>query len=155
MGQSAHAISSAQPRAKAITFRLLAILLGLSPLLLCEVALHLLGLGRATDYDDPFVGFSAIQPLFVKNEAAGRYEIAPARLEHFCADSFAAEKPAKEFRIFVLGGSTVQGRPWLIETSFTTWLEISLKAADPSRQWQVVNCGGVSEAGTPSRSRLA
>src|SRR6187402_1152324 len=101
MGESAHVVRSARPRAKAVTFRLLAILLGLSPLLLCELALHVLGIGQATDYDDPFVGFSAIQPLFVNNESAGRYEIAPARLEHFCADSFAANKPAKEFRIFV------------------------------------------------------
>ncbi len=57
-----------------------------------------------------------------------------------------SEKPANEFRIFCLGGSTVQGRPYAIETSFTTWLELSLQAADPQRQWQVVNCGGVSYA---------
>ena len=32
------------------------------------------------------------------------------------------------------------------ETSFTTWLEIGLRATDPGRQWEVVNCGGVSYA---------
>jgi tetratricopeptide (TPR) repeat protein len=127
-------------------FRLAAILLGLSPLVLCEAVLCGLGIGRATDYDDPFVGFSAIHPVFVKNDQSGRYEIAPSRLEHFCPDSFAADKPADEFRIFVLGASTVQGRPWGIETSFTTWLELSLNAADKSRRWEVVNCGGVSYA---------
>ena len=46
----------------------------------------------------------------------------------------------------MLGGSTVQGRPFSIETAFSTWLELSLTAADPSRIWQVVNCGGVSYA---------
>jgi tetratricopeptide (TPR) repeat protein len=127
-------------------FRLGAILLGLSPLVVSEITLSCLGLGRPTDYDDPFVGFSAVHPLFVLNEDGGRYEIAPSRLEHFCADSFAAKKPANEFRVFVLGGSTVQGRPWTIETSFTTWLEIALNAADPRRKWEVVNCGGVSYA---------
>ncbi len=45
-----------------------------------------------------------------------------------------------------LGGSTVQGHPFSVETSFTTWLELSLKAADPSRHWRVVNCAGVSYA---------
>ena len=44
------------------------------------------------------------------------------------------------------GGSTVQGHPFSVETSFTTWLELSLRAADPSRRWRVINCGGVSYA---------
>jgi len=146
MADRSHSFRSVSPRAKAIVFRLAAILLGLSPLVLCEVVLCALGIGRATDYDDPFVGFSAIHPLFVKNDKSGRYEIAPSRLEHFCPDSFTADKPADEFRIFVLGGSTVQGRPWGIETSFSTWLELSLNAADNSRRWEVVNCGGISYA---------
>lgn len=146
MGDSSRLFHAFSPRAKAVAFRLAALMIGIAPLLLCEAVLTLAGIGRATDYDDPFVGFSAIQPLFVRNDISGRYEIAPSRLEHFCPDSFAVEKPAGEFRIFVLGGSTVQGRPWEIETSFTTWLELSLGAADPSRQWEVVNCGGVSYA---------
>ena len=45
-----------------------------------------------------------------------------------------------------MGGSTVQGRPFAIETAFSTWLELSLQAADESRQFNVVNCGGVSYA---------
>ena len=40
----------------------------------------------------------------------------------------------------------MQGRPFSIETSFTTWLELSLRAAEPGRRWRVVNCGGVSYA---------
>ena len=132
--------------AKRVGFRLVAIALGLSPLLIGELVFCFLGLGRPTDIDDPFVGFSAVHPLFALNSQTGRYEIAPSRLEHFCADSFAAKKPANEFRIFVLGDSTVQGRPWTIETSFTKWLELSLNAAEPRRTWRVVNCGGVSYA---------
>lgn len=135
-----------RPLWKSLLFRALAVLVGLSPLLLGEMALRGLGLGKPTDSNDPFVGFSDIHPLFVLNEDSGRYEIPKSRQTHFQPESFAAKKGANEFRIFVLGGSTVQGRPWSIETSFTTWLELHLSAADPSRQWEVVNCGGVSYA---------
>src|SRR5439155_19892869 len=51
-----------------------------------------------------------------------------------------------ESLIFCIGDSTVQGNPWSIETSFSSWLKISLNAAEPSRHWEVVNCGGVSYA---------
>ena len=135
-----------RPLWKGVLFRTIAILLGLSPLLASELVLWGLGLGRPTDHGDPFVGFSAIHPLFVENGQSGRFEISPSRLSHFEPESFRATKPPDEFRIFVLGGSTVQGRPWGIETSFTTWLELSLHAADPSRQYEVVNCGGISYA---------
>lgn len=105
-----------------------------------------MGWGKPSWHDDPFVGFSAVTPLFELNSDGTRYEIPPARLKFFSPESFAAVKPPDEYRIFVLGGSTVQGEPYLPPTSFTTWLEISLQAADPSRSWEVVNCGGVSYA---------
>ena len=127
-------------------FRAAAILIGLLLVLLFEVLLRLTHLGRSTDIDDPYVGFSEIRPLFVLNAATDRYQIPNSRHSFFRPDSFAAVKPPHEFRIFVLGGSTVQGRPYSIETSFTTWLELSLTAADPSQSWEVVNCGGVSYA---------
>src|SRR4051812_13497771 len=135
-----------RPVWKAVLFRATAVALGLSPLAACELALRAAGVGKPTDYNDPFVGFSAIHPLFVLNEVTGRYEIPKSRQSHFQPESFAAKKAAHEFRIFVLGGSTVQGRPWSIETSFTMWLELQLNAIDPSRQYEVVNCGGVSYA---------
>lgn len=131
---------------KRLLFRVLAVLISLSPLILLEIGFRLTGMGQATDYDDPFVGFSDIHPLFVRNDETGRYEIPKSRQTHFRPDWFAIDKAPDEFRIFVLGGSTVQGRPYFIETSFTTWLELSLDVADPSREWEVVNCGGVSYA---------
>ena len=69
-----------------------------------------------------------------------------ARQGFFRPESFASHKGSREFRIFCIGESTVQGNPWGIETAFSTWLELSLRAADPSREWQVVNAGGISYA---------
>lgn len=135
-----------RPLWKTVLFRCAAVLLGLTPFIACEFALRALGLGKPTDFNDPFVGFSDIHPLFVLSENEWRYEIPKSRQTHFQPESFSAVKPANEFRIFVLGGSTVQGRPWSIETSFTTWLELHLNAADPARHYEVVNCGGVSYA---------
>jgi hypothetical protein len=133
-------------RSRRVRFRLLAILIGFSPLIVCEVGLRIADVGRPSELEDPFVGFTAIHPLFELNDVGDRYEIGKTRLDFFRPDSFSAEKAPNEFRIFCLGGSTVQGRPFAIETSFTTWLELSLQAADPSKEWQVVNCGGVSYA---------
>jgi tetratricopeptide (TPR) repeat protein len=129
-----------------VLFRVLAVSLGLLPLLACEAVLRAFDLGRSSAQVDPFVGFSAVRPLFERNREGTRYEISRAHEKFFRPDGFAAVKPRDEFRIFCLGGSTVQGRPYAIETSFTTWLELSLRAADPSRRWRVVNCGGVSYA---------
>ena len=135
-----------RPRLKGLAFRLTAVCLGLLPLVAAEILFSALDWGRPSFDDDPFVGFSAVHPLFVPNDEKTRYEIADSRHEFFWPDSFAADKADDEFRIFCLGGSTVQGRPFSIETSFTTWLEISLRAANASRRWEVVNCGGVSYA---------
>jgi lysophospholipase L1-like esterase len=125
---------------------MLAVLCGLIPLLLAECVLRFAGCGLAEEISDPFVGFSAVRPLFELTSRGDRYETSPSRLSYFCRESFAAEKPLHEFRVFCLGGSTVQGRPYAIETSFTAWLELRLHDADPSRCWRVVNCGGVSYA---------
>ena len=116
------------------------------PLLLAEVLCILCDWGRPEELGDPFVGFRGSRPLFVRRDDQDRYVLDPDRETFFRPESFAAHKGAREFRIFCLGGSTVQGRPYAIETSFTTWLELSLQAAAPDRQWEVVNCGGVSYA---------
>ena len=127
-------------------FRFGAVLVGISPFVAFEGFCTLFDWGRPSLHDDPFVGFRSVAPLFVLDENQTRYEIPKARQTYFRPESFAANKGPDEFRIFCLGGSTVQGRPFAIETSFTTWLEIALEAADPSRRWEVVNCGGVSYA---------
>jgi lysophospholipase L1-like esterase len=129
-----------------VLFRVVAVLLALLPFAAGELFLRAVGWGRAHDGDDPFVGFTKIHPLFVLSDDGQRFEISSSRQRFFRPDSFAAKKDPREFRIFCLGGSTVQGNPYTIETAFTTWLELSLQAADPRRDWQVVNCGGISYA---------
>jgi len=131
---------------RAILFRAAAILLGLLPFVLAELTLRAFGFGHPSWHDDPFVGFNAVRPLFDLNEAGERYEIARSKRVYFYPESFAVRKTPREFRIFCIGDSTVQGNPWTTETSFTTWLEICLNTADPSREWNVINCGGVSYA---------
>ena len=133
-------------RRKTWVFRLAAVLLGLSVLVVAEGVCRLCDVGHPDDYVDPFVGFSDVYPLFVLSEAGDEYEIPASRRNFFVHDSFPARKGSKEFRIFCLGGSTVQGRPHSVQTSFTTWLALGLKVAAPSCEWEVVNCGGISYA---------
>lgn len=137
-----------QPRrpARQRLFRFVAILTGLAVVGVAEVTLRLAGVGSTTQSRDSLIEFSEIRPLFEKNASGDRYEIPAHRQVYFQPDSFTSEKPADEYRIFCFGGSTVQGRPYSIETSFTTWLELTLTAAQPAKTWEVVNCGGVSYA---------
>lgn len=143
---SATAPRRASSLAKRVSFRLVAVLLSLAPLTLFELTLVALDIGSPSRCEDPFVGFSAIHPLFERSDDQSEYHIAPARLSHFRPASFRAQKSPHEFRIFVLGGSTVQGRPYSTPSAFSTWLEKGLSAIDSSRDYQVVNCGGVSYA---------
>ncbi len=49
-------------------------------------------------------------------------------------------------RVFALGGSTTQGEPYSTETAFPEWLKLNLQAQLPSRNFEVINCGGLSYA---------
>ncbi|TWU60587.1 GDSL-like Lipase/Acylhydrolase [Rubripirellula tenax] len=95
---------------------------------------------------DPVAGMEHLRPLFELDAESQRYVIPDWRLKFFYPDSFAQTKPAGTRRIFVLGGSTVAGRPYATETAFSTWLRLRLEAAAPEAKFEVVNCGGVSYA---------
>jgi len=138
--------SRERPFRRKLFFRLAAILLGLAPFLLLEGALWLTGWVPPAGEFHPVVEFINPQPLFEADEESGNYRTRKERLGYFRPEQFALTKPSNEFRIFWLGGSTVQGRPYAIETSFTTWLEIALNETDSTRDWNVINCGGVSYA---------
>ncbi len=127
-------------------FRGGAVLAGLLPLVVMELALRLTGLPAPDELYDPWIAFEQVQPLFELDETGARYTISKSRRKFFAESGFAASKDPGSFRIFCLGGSTVQGRPYQPPTAFSQWLELSLQAAEPGRQWDVVNCGGVSYA---------
>ncbi|QEG00667.1 hypothetical protein Mal15_47380 [Stieleria maiorica] len=95
---------------------------------------------------DPVFETSGQSSLFVQSDDSSRWMIPESRWNFFRPASFAAAKAANVRRIFVLGGSTVQGRPYETETAFAKWMELRLQAQDPSHVYEVVNCGGVSYA---------
>ena len=128
-----------------VGFRLAAVGVGLLPFLAAELILRCARITPAPTID-PFVTFSRIEPLFVPDASGQRYETNPEKLTWFRSQSFAIPKPAGTFRIFCLGGSTVQGRPYSVETAFPTWLQLSVQAARPETHWEVINCGGISYA---------
>lgn len=127
-------------------FRALAVSLALALFAVIELVCIALGVGEARLDVDPYVGFSSTVPLFERTADESRFQIAKSRRAFFAHDSFPANKSSDARRVFCLGGSTVQGRPFSIQTSFTTWLQIALNAADESHDWDVVNCGGISYA---------
>ncbi len=95
---------------------------------------------------DPYVDLHQLRPLFEFDASRTKWTIPTSRYNFFRPASFAAEKGADTRRIFVLGGSTVQGRPYSTETAFSTWLRFRLQAANTQWRYEVVNCGGVSYA---------
>ena len=127
-------------------FRLMALLLALTPFLILELTVRLFSWGLPRESSDPYLGFESIHPLFVRSAADDRYEIAENRLDFFQPDGFPVNKDSSTYRIFCLGGSTVQGRPYALETAFSTWLKLGLESAAPGRTWEVINCGGISYA---------
>ena len=125
------------------------LLLGAAALAGLELALRLFDVGEGELYDDPFVGFAAGSDLFAPRTLPdGRrvWATRPEKLGFFNEQSFAYDKPADGYRVFAVGGSTTAGRPYDDRVAFAAWLERFLRAADPSRTWEVVNAGGVSYA---------
>ena len=84
--------------------------------------------------------------LFELDEDEEIYTTARHRLLFFGRQEFEAEKPEKTFRIFGLGGSTVHGRPYENGSAFLKWMGIELSGRDSTRDYETVNCGGLSYA---------
>lgn len=129
-----------------IAFPLGAILVGLAPFVVLECALRIWDAGARPAEEDPFCGFSSVQPLFELAKDSDVYRTARSRQMFFGQQEFAHKKPERTFRIFGLGGSTVRGRPYETDTSFLKWLEIELNGRDRARHHETVNCGGLSYA---------
>ena len=134
------------PLWKKILFSLLATALFFGA---AELALALLGIERDLYDDDPYVGSSSALPHFVPGtsaDGASVFETADNKLRLFHRQQFARVKADGTYRVFCLGGSTTYGRPYGDQTSFCGWLRELLRAAAPSRDWEVINAGGVSYA---------
>ncbi|MCZ6816122.1 MAG: tetratricopeptide repeat protein [Planctomycetota bacterium] len=116
---------------------------------IAELVLGLCGVRPILYDEDPHVGFSSQIPLFVETAGAdGRTYMATAKnkLRFFNPQRFLRDKPDDTYRIFCMGGSTTNGRPYDDETSFCGWLRAMLPEADPSHGWELINAGGVSYA---------
>ena len=57
---------------------------------------------------------------------------------------WAALKPERGFRVFILGGSSAYGFPWGAEQSFSRPLEDALVDALPDRDVEVINAAAMS-----------
>ena len=112
--------------------RFLGLGIGFLLLIALEGLCRVTGLGNADPNIDPFVSFEGSSPLFTVDPIANRHIIAGERLKFFVQNGFPRLKSEGTFRVFCLGGSTVQGRPYSIETSFTTWLKLGLNPPIPS-----------------------
>jgi tetratricopeptide (TPR) repeat protein len=115
----------------------------------CELVLAIAGVRPTLATEDPFVGFAENVPLFVEaRQADGSIVMRAAdnKLQLFNYQAFPREKGANSYRVFCMGGSTTYGRPYDDPVSFCGWLRAYLKAADPARNWEVINAGGVSYA---------
>ena len=114
-----------------------------------ELILASMGVTPVLLTDDPFVGFAENVPQFVETTAAdGSVILRTANNKRglFNYQEFPKEKAGNGYRIFCMGGSTTYGRPYYDKVSFCGWLREYLKAADPLRNWEVINAGGISFA---------
>ena len=114
-----------------------------------ELILASIGITPALLTEDPFVGFAENIPQFI--EATGTdgsviLKTANNKRGLFNYQEFPKEKGSNTYRIFCMGGSTTYGRPYADRVSFCGWLREYLKAADATRNWEVINAGGISFA---------
>ena len=115
----------------------------------CELILAIAGVQPILSTEDPFVGFAGNIPLFVAEQTpdgATVLKTARNRLQFFNDQEFPDGKADNTYRIFCVGGSTTFGRPYDDKVSFCGWLRAYLQAADPARNWEIINAGGVSYA---------
>ena len=114
-----------------------------------EGILRLSGVSAQIVLRDPFVEFAPGIPLFEQErDDNGRVVLATSRqkLTWFNKQTFPKNKLPNTYRIFCVGGSTTYGRPYDDLTSYPGWMRELLAIADSSREWEVINAGGISYA---------
>lgn len=110
-------------------------------------------MGSPLGYEDPFVGFFGLTPVFEPDPAdPGQLRTRADKLEFsvYRDERFAKEKAPGTFRVFCLGGSVTRGNnipgESAIEQSYPKQLERLLASANPGRPYEVINCGASSHA---------
>ena len=84
--------NSPQPKLSRWLTRLQAIGFGILLLLLIELSCRFFGFGDKDIGNDPFVGFSALEPLFELNTETDQYETRRERMSYFLHDEFSSIK---------------------------------------------------------------
>ena len=94
------------------------------------------------------MGFASNSPIFVPLRGTGEIpqRITAPNKDFFNQQRFPTEKTPGSYRILTLGGSTTYGRPYDDSTSFSGWLRALLSVIDKSKNWEVINAGGISYA---------
>ena len=114
-----------------------------------EFVLMAFGVNPVPLSEDPLVGFAENVPQFMEaTQADGSVVIRTANNKRGLLNyqEFPGNKGGNSYRIFCMGGSTTYGRPYADRVSFCGWLREYLNATDPSRNWEVINAGGISFA---------
>ena len=144
--EAAPPVPAPRPFWKSILFTILLVTVFFAGL---ELVLALAGVRPVTE--DPFVGFAGSSPLFTEErqpDGSLLLKTAQNKWRWFNRDqAFPKVKGAKSYRIFCMGESTTYGHPYGDRLSFCGWLRAFLKTADPTRDWEVINAGGISYAG--------
>ncbi len=137
-----------RPAWRAVHRPLLGLLTGLAILALFELGLRLIGAGSDLHQRDPYLGFRPGSPLMVQDPRApeGRMVTADWRIGQFNRQRLTLPRPGGTYRILCFGGSTVFGFPFWDPGSFSNFLRQGLSIADPFRQYEVINLGGMGYA---------
>ena len=126
-------------RSRLWLFRCLAIVLGLSPLVVLEVGLRVLGIGADLTLVVPWrgsLGWYQLNPKF-DQPFYGRSDLSGPE-----GRPFRLPKPAGTRRVLVVGGSTVVGFPYPSELAFPRQIQELLQAqADAGETIEVLNAG--------------
>ncbi|NLX94851.1 MAG: tetratricopeptide repeat protein [Rhodopirellula sp.] len=115
---------------------------------LMETLFALAGVSGEAVPTDPYLGLETGTPAFEEQSRRdGVWMVThPEKRTVFNEQSFLKQKPPNTYRVFSVGGSTTFGHPYCDPTSFSGWLRELLPAADASRNWEVINAGGISYA---------
>lgn len=122
---------------KRAVFSLLLVLLPIALLGVTELALRLAGYGSDTRL---FVPAEFDPRYMIINRGIGaRYFVAKQVIPAVSYNYFLKEKPANSYRVFVLGGSSAAGYPYLFNGAFSQMLKTRLQDYFPDKIIEMVN----------------